>query len=210
MNLLSRASNAWRALRGAERKYDSLDLWREIHGGRETSSGKSVTVATALDVATVLACARVIADGIAQVPLKLFQESADGKSRVPAKDHRSYAMLSKRPNEWQTSYRYRETMGLHLALCGNHFAFKNIVRGAVVELIPFEPGQVTVKRSDDYALKYEVRAPNGKVQEFPASLIWHVRGPSWNSWMGLESVQLARQAIGLSMAIEEGQAKIFE
>lgn len=207
MSIFSRATNAWRVLRGAQRKYTTLELWRELFGGRETFSGKSVTVQTALDVATVLACARVIADGIAQVPLKLFRESEDGKNRVPAKDHRTYSVLSRRPNEWQTSYRYRETMGLHLVLCGNHFAFKNVVRGSVVELIPFEPGQVTVKR-ENYALTYEVRAETGAVQTFPASSIWHVRGPSWNSWMGLEAVTLARQAIGLSMAIEEGQSRL--
>lgn len=207
-NILSRASLAWKTLTGVERKYNSLDLWREIYGGRTSKAGKTVTVQTALDVATVMACARVIADGIAQVPLKLFQVSADGKQRTVARDHRSYGTLATMPNEWQTSYRYRETMGLHLVLCGNHFAYKNVVRGAVVELLPFEPGQVTVKR-DNRVLTYEVRAESGAVQVFPASAIFHVRGPSWNSWMGLEAVHLARDAIGLSMAIDEQQAGFY-
>lgn len=50
---------------------------------------------------------RVI-EGIAQVPLKLMRESADGKTRMPAKNHDLYEILACRPNSWQTSFEYRE------------------------------------------------------------------------------------------------------
>jgi HK97 family phage portal protein len=39
--------------------------------------------------------------------------------------------------------------------------------------------------------------------------MWHLRGPSWNGWMGLEGVRLAREAIGLSLATEEHGARLF-
>jgi len=42
---------------------------------------------------------------------------------------------------------------------------------------------------------------------FPAEAIWHFRGPSWNTYEGLESVRLAREAIGLAMATEETHAR---
>ena len=100
-------------------------------------------------------------------------------------------------------------LSFHLDLCGNHYSFVNRSnRAGIMELIPFEPGSVTVKRDDNYGLSYDVRAENGSVQNFPSKSIWHVRGPSWNSWMGLEAVQIAREAIGLSMAIEDQQARI--
>lgn len=145
---------------------------------------------------------------MAQVPLKLMRESADGKTRTPAKEHPLYSLLKNRPNDWQTSFEYREMLSFHLDLCGNHYSFINRSnRAGIMELIPFEPSSVRVKRADDFTLSYDVRAENGSTQNFPAKAIWHVRGPSWNSWMGLEAVQIAREAIGLSMAIEEQQAR---
>ena len=188
----------------------SYDILREIIGwGFASKSGKTVNVQTALEVATVFACLRVRANGVAQVPLKLLRESEDGKTRRPAKDHPLYDILEARPNEWQTSFEYREMLMMHLGLCGNHCSFINRSnRAGIMELIPFVPGSVTVKRAEDFALSYEVRAENGSTQLFPAKAIWHVRGPSWNSWMGLEPVRLAREAIGLSMALEESQSRM--
>lgn len=187
----------------------SYDLIRELLGRRTSATGKDVSVKTAIEVATVFACMRVIANGIAQVPFKLMKESADGKSRLPAKDHPLYDILQNRPNEWQTSFEYREMLAMHLVLCGNAFSFINrSSRGVIYELIPFEPGSVTVKRDDNYALTYEVRLQNGNTQVFPAETIWHLRGPSWSGWMGLEAVSLAREAIGLAMATEEQQARL--
>lgn len=194
----------------ARKSASNYDILRQIAGwGRSSATGKVVSVKTAIEVAAVFACLRVIAEGIAQVPLKLMQESKDGKTKLPAKTHPLYKILGSRPNDWQTSFEYREMVAMHAVLCGNHTSFINRSnRAGIMELIPFEPGHVTVKRANDFTLTYEVRAENGNKQVFPAAAIWHVKGPSWNSWMGLEAVNLAREAIGLSMATEEQQARM--
>lgn len=184
----------------------SLDLFREIYGGRGSKTGAVVNWKTALEASTSLACARVVAEGLAQVPCKLMREQ-DGTRQV-AREHELYNILARKPNDWQTSFEFREQMGLHLVFCGNFFAFKNIVRGRVVELLPFDPGQVKVLRGDDGTLSYEVRIGD-RVQLIPAAQMWHVRGPSWNGWMGLEGVHLAREAIGLALATEEHAARSF-
>src|SRR5262249_25379302 len=118
--------------------------------------------------------------------------------------------LGLKPNPWQTSFEFREQMGLHLALCGRFVAFRNrSSRGQLLELLPFEPGDVTVKRADDWTLTYEVRSrKTGATEPFPAEAIWHVRGPSWNGYEGLDTIRLARDAIGLAMAAEESHSKL--
>lgn len=186
------------------------ELMRELlRGGGASKAGVPVNWETALRVGAFFACARVIADGLAQVPLKLFQESADGASRLPAKAHPLYDVLHRRPNEWQTSFEYREMIALHLVFTGRHHSFKNVVRGQVVELIPFEPGSCTTKCADDGTLTYEVRTRNGKAQTYPAEAIWHLKGPSWNGWEGLDTVrQAAREALGLAIATEEAHARL--
>lgn len=193
----------------ARKSAGSYDIIRELLGRRTSATGKVISTKTAVEVAAVFACMRVIGEGIAQVPLKLMIESQDEKERVEAEDHPLYEILECRPNDWQTSFEYREMLAMHAVLCGNAYSFINRSnRAGIMELIPFEPGNVTVRRADDYTLTYEVRAQNGSMQVFPASAIWHLRGPSWNSWMGLQAVDLAREAIGLTMATEEQQARM--
>jgi len=191
----------------ADRKMSSLELFREIYGSRQARSGASVTPETALAVATVLACVRVLADGVAQIPVRVYRR--DGAARHVAADHGLHETLTLKPNPWQTSFEFRETLMLHLVLTGNAFAFINRVGSerTVRELIPIDPGLVTVERASGGALTYKVRGEgSGEVRTFPAEAIWHLRGPSWNSWLGMPATDLAREAIGLSISLEQGQA----
>jgi HK97 family phage portal protein len=187
------------------------DLLRDLLGSwAKSNSGKSVTTKTAIEVSTVFACCRVIGNGMAQVPFKLMRESGDGKRRVPAKDHPLYSLLARRPNPWQTSFEFRETLAWHLELCFRAYVFVNRVRDEIVELIPFDPDAVRVERQADYSIKYFVRADNGQTQEFPQETIWHLRGPSWNGYEGIEFLKAARHAIGLAASIEEAQAGLYK
>ena len=193
----------------SEKSTSLYELLRNSTGWAASSSGKTVTVHTAMKVSTVLACTRVIGEGIAQVPLKLMRKSKDGKLRTPETSHPLYDVLANKANDWQTSFEYRETVAMHAVLCGNHYSFiSRSSRGEILELVPLDPGSVTPKRASNWELTYEVRADNGNTKIFPAESIWHVKGPSWNSWMGLDAVQLARESIGLAMAAEEQQGNL--
>lgn len=190
--------------------YGPLSPFADVYGSRQSTSGQMVTWKTALEVTTVLACARVIAEGVAQIPWRLYQDTDAG--RKPAADHHLYSVIYRRPNEWQTSFEFRETVCLHTILTNNAYIFVNRVGRAreVRELIPLEPSRVRVEQLADYALRYHVRGKNGAEQEFGRDAIWHIRGPSWNSWSGMDAVALARNAIGLSMAIESDQAHLYK
>lgn len=192
---------------GARGKSSALDLVRTMFAN-SSKSGQNVTRDNALQVQTVLACVRVLAEGVSQVPLKLYREDAAGRTRTPAKDLKLYQVLAAKPNAWMTSFEFRETMMFHAVLAGDFYAFKNVVGGEIVELIPFEPDRVSVKRNArTLDLTYEVRGDSGSVQAFPAEAIWHVRGPSWNSYTSIGgAVKLAREAIGLAMGLETSHA----
>jgi len=195
--------------RKAEEKAVSFDpVWLDFFGARQSKAGVPVSWERALDVSTVFACIRVIAEGVAQVPLRVMKELTDGKGSEPATDHPLYKVLNSKPNQWQTSFALRETMIFHLALTGNAFFYKNIVRNRVKELIPIDPGCVTITRNNDYSLTYTVTGIDGRSMDFPQSLIWHIRGPSWDTWRGLDAVRQAREAIGLTIATENTQAEM--
>lgn len=196
--------------RSSRVKSSSLDLFREIYGGRESSAGPTVNWGTALEVSAVLAVCRVIANGISQVPWRVYQQT--GNRRAVAAGHPLNRLLTGMPNPWQTSFEFRETIAFHVLLTGNAFIFANRVGVAreVKELIPIEPGRVEVRMLSDRRLEYRVRGETGAVQVFSQEAIWQLRGTSWNSWLGLDAVRMARDAIGLAMALERGHAEFHK
>lgn len=192
-----------------EKKYSTLDLFREIYGAPPSRSGISVTWSSALEVSTVLACLRVIAEGIAQVPFKLYVDRNGGTGRI-ASGHPLYNVIYRRPNRWQTSFEFRETIAMHAALMGNAYVFIGRVGNAreIRELVPLEPQFVGVKKRRDGSLIYSYSPASGETVEFDAGVIWHIRGPSWNGYTGLEAVKLVREAIGLAVAAETAHAEM--
>jgi HK97 family phage portal protein len=183
-------------------------FWRDMAGWLSTATGRAVTVRTAIQVATVFACCRVIGNGLAQVPFKLMQEK-DGK-RLPAKWHPLFRLLALKPNDWQTSFEFRQMLAWHIELCGQAFVFKNwSVTGKLLELIPFAPGQVVTRRDPaTWEILYDVIGIDGTFRTFTSKQIWHLRGPTIDGVEGLDVIKLAREAIGLAMATEEAAARL--
>ncbi|WP_456622155.1 phage portal protein [Bradyrhizobium sp. P5_C12] len=210
MGLWSRLDAGWRGFKSAGANPDgSLALFREIYGRPPSRSGAVVNLDSALRTATFFACVRVKAEDIAQCPCDLFRDRPDGNGKDIAKDHPLYPLLTVQPNDTQTTFEFFETLVFHLEVAFNFYAFKSIVRGRIDELIPIEPHLVQVRRQRDLTLVYDVNI-GGQVKTFPSDLIWHVRGPSWNGWQGMDFLKLAREALGLSIAIETDQAHLYK
>jgi HK97 family phage portal protein len=120
-------------------------------------------------------------------------------------------VVNSKPNDWQTSFEFRENLMFQVGLLGNFYAFKNRLsgpNGKLAEIIPFEPGVCVPTRDSKGVFNYTVTGNDGTPKPFPASTIWHVRGPSWDTWRGLEAVRLAREAFGLAIATEDAHAKL--
>ena len=191
--------------KAAQLTYDQVaSLIDGVSGG--TVAGVAVTDKTALQVATVLACVKVIADGCATPDLNVFRELQDG-TRQKATNIPEYRLLSRRPNEWQTSFEWRRQMTIHAALTGAGLSIK--VRGdnrRVRELIPVMPGNWDVRKVSRYELRYRCWDEFGMIGEFSPEDVFVLNGVQWD-WVGsMNAVSLARSAIGLAMATERSQA----
>lgn len=198
----------WSRLFGREEKMTSLELFKEVYGGgRDSHAGKLVNLETTLEDDAAWACMRVISEGCSQVPWHLHLEV--GGKRTVAKDHPLDTLLYRSPNGWQTSFEFRETVLFHLLVAGNAYVFVNRVgsKREIRELVPIEPRRVSVKQKPDYSLEYTVTSDSGQQKVFGQDAIWHLRGPSWNSWSGLDAIKMARNAIGLSASLEQGQSE---
>lgn len=191
---------------------DPLAVWEEmLRAGMKSKAGQTVNLDSAFKVAVFFACLRVLADGMAQVPFKLHQAQESGGMTTirAAREHPAYDLLTVAPNDWSTSFEFRETLMLHAAL-GNAYAYKNVVRGELRELILLNPGQVQCEQAADWSVAYKVTGKDGRVQTLPASMIWHVRGPSWDGFSGLSTLTLVRDALGLSMALDDSVAGLHK
>lgn len=195
--------------KSAQLTYDQLAGLIDGGGGGQVA-GVTVTDKTALQVATVLACVKVIADGCSTPDLRVFREKPDG-TRELANNIPEYRLLSRRPNEWQTSLEWRRQMTVHAALTGAGLSIK--VRGdnrRVRELIPVMPGRWDVRKISRYEARYRCWDEFGLIGEFEPEDVFVINGLQWD-WIGnMSAVALARSAIGLAMATERSQAAMHE
>lgn len=195
--------------KAAQLTYDQVaDLIDGMSGG--TVAGIAVTDKTALQVSTVLACVKVIADGCATPDLHVYRELDDG-TRQKATNIPEYRLLSRRPNEWQTSFEWRRQMTIHAALTGAGLSIK--VRGdnrRVRELIPVMPGRWDVRKVSRYEVRYRCWDEFGLIGEFDQDDVFVLNGVQWD-WIGsMNAVVLARSAIGLAIATEKSQVAMHE
>ncbi len=195
--------------KAAQLTYDQVaSLIDGISGGR--IAGVTVTEKTALQVSTVLACVKVIADGCATPSLNVFREQTDG-TREKAVSIPEFRLLSRRPNDWQTSFEWRRMMTMHAALTGAGLSIKSRGgNGRVKELIPVKPGSWTLHRPSRFEVRYRCYDEFGLIGEFGPDDVFVINGLQWD-WVGnLNAVSLARSAIGLAIASEKSQATMHE
>lgn len=181
---------------------------RELLKELAVNSGVAVNHKTAQQAITAMACARVIGEGLAQIPIKLHKSLPNGGSML-ARDHKLYGLVGDAPNDYMTSFEWRETMGLHLVFAGNYYAMIVRVNGKPVELIPLVPKNVTIKqRGVGLGYYYEVWVKDKYITVQPENML-HIKGIAWDSDCGLDGIHLAREAIGLALATEEHGARTF-
>ena len=192
----------------------TLDQLARVVGmvGWNSSSGGPVSEYTAVDVTAVFCAARVIAEGIAQMPVRVVSEDFDAATGLPMvrvdRQHWAHQLLAVRPNGWQTSYEFREGMIFAAALGRGALAIKNVVRGEVRELYPVPPGSWSVEQLSDFSLRIRVDYSDKTHGYFDLSQVFYLRGPSLDGFQALPAVRQAREAIGLSRALERQQAKL--
>lgn len=180
--------------------------------GWGSSAGVTVTENSALDVTAVFCASRVISEGIAQMPVRVVRETYDSANGLPGltidRAHWAHELLAVRPNAWQTSYEFREGMIFNAVLGQGAIAIKNTVGDRVHDLFPIPSGAWTVEQLKDKSLRVRVDYPDGTHGYFTQAQVFFLRGPSIDGVKALPAVRQARQAVGLSIALEKQQSKL--
>lgn len=157
-----------------------------------------------MTVSTVYACVRILSEGVAMLPLKLYRKTANG--REEAADHPVAKLLKDAPNGTQTSFEWREMMQGHLCLRGN--AYSRIIRDKyfdVVGLEPLHPTQVRPYWTEQNTIGYEVSGDGLHTQDE----ILHLRALSNNGLVGLSPIAMLRETVGLALSIQNHASGSF-
>lgn len=191
---------------GGPRYGPADDFWYQEIGPRG-AAGVRVTPATAMRLGVVAACVKVRAETIASLPVRVFQELPDGGKRK-LDGHPLSQLLRFAPNEWQTSFEFREMLEAHLLLRGN--AYSEIVanrRGRIEQLVPLHPDRVTVQRGPDGRAIYRHAPVNGEARVLTWNEVWHLRGLSFDGLTGITPLTAA--AFGVAQAQQDYAARFW-
>lgn len=177
-------------------------------GHGKTNAGVFVGEHTARNFPIVYACVNRISNPIAHFPLRIMKRAADGRSSEEASDHPLSRRLKMRPNDLMSSRTFRKTIQSHALLWGNGYAeIERNGRGQAVGLWPLMP-EVTRPKKSGGRFFFETKI-DGKRFEIDHGDVIHIMDQSQDGYVGLSQVGLARQAIGMGLAMEEFGAKFF-
>lgn len=187
----------------------SPELWAAINGGWgiPTKSGGQVSTASALQITAFYRAILVIAEGVAQLPVHIYKRLPNGRGAEPATDHPLYDVLHTAPSELQDSFQFWRSILMHAAGAGNGVAYKNVVNGQVRELIPVRPECVQIDlHIGTYLRTFDITFEKGGYASVGQDAVFHISGPSWSPFKGLDPVVVGREALGLASATEQSHA----
>ncbi|WP_175577719.1 phage portal protein [Mongoliimonas terrestris] len=174
------------------------------------ASGVSVGPQNAMRVPAVLQAVRLISSTVASLPARVFVGGTNGVKTEDA-THPVFDLLHSQANPWTPAPRFFEVLTVDALLHGNAYALVNRVNGRAVELHRLAPGTVSLEL-DLYSGEPRYRVGDNRAQRVYAwSDIIHVAAPTpaYDGVQGVSPVQLAREAIGLALALEAHAARLF-
>ncbi len=180
--------------------------WFVRHLGGKTNTGVSVNEHSALYLPIVYACINRIANPIASFPLRIYQNK-DGK-RVEVTQHPMSERLRLRPNDYMSARTLTKAKMLHALSWGNGYQeIERNAKGEAVGLWPLLPDRTRPRKVGD-AVVFDTTI-DGQGFAIEHRNVLHLMDQSQCGYVGLSQVALAREAMGLALAMETFGAKFF-
>jgi HK97 family phage portal protein len=188
---------------------ESSELAQVILAGGASSTGMVVTQETAMRISAVYACVRVLAESVAQLPLIYYERIGNKKERAIAQ--RMYTILHDAPNEFQTSFEFRETCMAHLCLRGKAYAYiSRSSTGEVLELLPMMPDRVEAKQNKDWSISYKFKDASNNLIPLQQNQVFRLIGMSLDGFNGMNPIAYQRETLGIALAADKHTALTFK
>jgi HK97 family phage portal protein len=174
------------------------------------AAGMRITPESVKSIACAQACVSIISRNIAQMPRKVFADTARGKRL--ATECPEYKLLSVRPNDRQTGFEFFQMQQGHFEISGNAYAEKKMDRrGVTQQMLPMHPARVVPEVLTNGRMRYRYNDPltNGTrvlVQEE----VFHLRNWSDDGYVGQSTIHMARDVFGVALAAQDYSARYFQ
>jgi HK97 family phage portal protein len=212
-----------------EKRYSLADMDRDMDAvvyGRETMTGVKISNSTALSCVAYFHGQRLLAETLGIVPLILYARVLRGNGRLGkerAVGERLYTLLHDAPNPEMDAVSFKSALLGHGVGWGNAFAEIewDMEAGEPVALWPLNVSRMRVGRDDKtreiiyaYTLPsrgsaFKGEAGGGVTVVLPAWRVWHMPAYGFDGIIGYDSIYLAREMLGLTMALQENKARFF-
>lgn len=177
--------------------------------GSLSNAGVNVTADNAMRVTAVFRCVAILSQTFASLPLQVFKQLPDGGKEIDKK-HPLYSVLHDQPNEFQTSFEWREMMIGHFALRGACYSEIVSSGGKVVEqLIPLHPDRVYPFKAPDGRIAFNYYPENGNSRVILQDEMHYMHLLAFDGIKPLSPIGMARESVGLALATEEHGARLF-
>ena len=174
----------------------------------DEGSGIVVTPETAWRLTAVYSCIYVLSSSLAQLPVAVLRKQ-DGRI-TPGTDHAAHYLLHDAPNDWQTSYKWRETGQAHVLGWGN--GYSRIVRSprgevrTIERLLPQHTDLVKVGGRWVYS---SLDDDNHPLAVSPHDMI-HIRALGRDGRMGVSPIRQHAESLGLGLAAQRYGKQFFD
>ena len=169
-----------------------------------SNTGVAVNQDTSLTYSAVFACVRVLSESVASLPIDIIKD-VNGDKTVD-KDHPVYKLLAQKPNNYMTSFTWRQILMTNLVLNGN--SYFNIIRDTSarpvsLEYIPSENVDVKLQGGEIF---YEIKeggdgfGPTVESKIIKHDDMLHFQGLSYDGIKGRSVIETHRDSFGLSIA----------
>lgn len=174
-------------------------------------SGTYITPETALGLAAVFAAVNVVSRDIASLPRLVVKRLPKGGFE-PDESHYLWDLFNTAANDEIDAFRYTQTEISHVLTRGNGYSEVVRDKGRPVAFHSLHPSKTVPKRTESKRLYYELTdqpLPGGQYPRLAAEDVIHLAGLGFNGLMGYSPITVARQTIGLGVAVEQYGAAYF-
>jgi HK97 family phage portal protein len=189
---------------------DDERVWSS--GAQFTSStGITVTPKLAFQVSCWFQGCRLIAETLGTLPLKFLREDDEGNHSVERRYWLRPVLNTRkgRANEWQKAQQWRELMTMHAISWGTGYSEIMPSRDRPISLVPLDPGTTTPEQLVDRRLRFKVVRSNGQTDPVMQDRMFRLPGIAIDPLVPMNLLSLARETIGLWLAIQKYDGLYF-
>lgn len=175
----------------------------------DEGEGLRVTPDMGMRLSAVYACIYVLSSSLAQLPLAVLRKK-DGQIELGT-DHAAHYMLHDSPNDWQTSYKWRETAMTHVLGWGN--SYSRIVRarnGEIQSIERLKPWKTALVKAPTGRWIYSSIDGDGTAMPIYPEEMLHIRALGKDGRLGISPIMQHAESIGLGLAAQRYGKQFFD